>query len=199
MVAWTKCLVVPDVKRHSLRNALLVTVTGDREKTAMWRLDECELGGQPICLQDIPEQMSCVHVLEWVGEEVLKEYRNLHHTRGMRPGDQDVNYVAEGSGGEAAMDPAGADGDETLDDDDDDDEPTETAVCAFVANNLNTGSNWGNLKPLQKPPGKTARAEAMRRYAASKLSGSGARKGQGGVRCLPQDPGTEGQAKAEVW
>ena len=48
------------------------------------------------------------------------------------------------------MDPAGADGDEALDDDDDDDEPAKTAVCAFVANNLNTGSNRGSRKPLQK-------------------------------------------------
>ena len=67
---------------------------------------------------------------------MLKEYRNLHHTRGLKAGDRDVNYVGEGSGGKAAMDPAGADGDEALDDDDDDDEPAEMAVCAFVANNL---------------------------------------------------------------
>ena len=32
--------------------------------------------------------------------EVLKEYRNLHHTRGLKPGDRDVNYFGEGSGGE---------------------------------------------------------------------------------------------------
>ena len=48
------------------------------------------------------------------------------------------------------MDPAGADGDEAPDDDDDDDEPAEMAVCAFVANNLNTGSNRGSCKPLQQ-------------------------------------------------
>ena len=58
--------------------------------------------------------MSCDEILEWVGEEVLKEYRNLHHTRGLRPGDRDVNYVGEGPGGDAAMDPSGAGGDETL-------------------------------------------------------------------------------------
>ena len=114
MVAWTRKNVTRDVKRHSLRNALLITVMGDREKTAMWRLDECDVGGQTIRLQAIPARMSCDEVLEWVGEEVLKEYRNLHHTRGLRPGDRDVNYVGEGSGGEATMDPAGADGDETL-------------------------------------------------------------------------------------
>ena len=150
MVAWTRKNVTRDVKRHSLRNALLITVTGDREKTAMWRLDECDVGGQTICLQAIPARMSCDEVLVWVREEVLKEYRNLHHTRGLRPGDRDVNYVGEGSGGEATMDPAGADGNETLDNDDDDDEPAGTAVCAFVANNLNTGSNRGSWKPLQK-------------------------------------------------
>ena len=136
VVAWTRKNVARDVKLHSLRNALLITVSGDREKTAMWRLDKCELSGQTIRLQAIPARMSCDEILEWVGEEVLKEYRNLHHTRGLRPGDRDVNYVGEGPGGEAAMDPAGADGDETLVDDDDDDEPAEVAVCAFVANNL---------------------------------------------------------------
>ena len=48
------------------------------------------------------------------------------------------------------MDPAGADGDEAVVDDDDDDEPAEMAVCGFVANNLNAGSNWGSWKPLQQ-------------------------------------------------
>ena len=150
VVAWTRKNVARDVKRHSLRNALLITVTGDREKTAMWRLDECDVSGQTIRLQAIPARMSCDEILEWVGDEVLKEYRNLHHTRGLRPGDRDVNYVREGPGGEAAMDPAGADGDEALDDDGDDDEPAEMAVCAFVANNLNAGNNRGSWKPLQK-------------------------------------------------
>ena len=132
VVAWTRKNVARDVKRHSLRNALLITVSGDREKTAMWRLDECEL--------------SCDEILEWVGEEVLKEYRNLHHTRGLRPGDRDVNYVGEGPGGEAAMDPAGAGGDETLVDDDDDDEPAEVAVCAFVAKKPERGEQTGKLE-----------------------------------------------------
>ena len=72
-----------DVKRHCLRNALLITISGDRERTAMWRLDECELSGQTIRLQAIPARMSCDEILEWVGEEVLKEYQNLHHTRGL--------------------------------------------------------------------------------------------------------------------
>ena len=150
VVAWARRTVARDVKRHSLRNALLITVTGDREKTAMWRLDECDVSGQTIRLQALPAQMSCDEILEWVGEEVLKEYRNLHHTRGLRPGDRDVNYVGEGSGGEAAMNPAGADGDEALVSDDNDDEPAEMAVCAFVANNLNAGSNRGSWRPLQQ-------------------------------------------------
>ena len=135
VVAWTRKNVARDVKRHSLRNALLITVSGDREKTAMWRLDECDVSGQTIRLQAIPARMSCDEIREWVGEEVLKEYRNLHHTRGLRPGDRHVNYVGEGPGGEAAMDSAGADGDEALVDDDDDDEPAEMAVCASVAHN----------------------------------------------------------------
>ena len=150
VVAWTRKNVARDVKRHSLQNALLIIVTGDHEKTAMWRLDECDVSGQTICQKAIPARMSCDEILEWVGEEVLKEYRNLHHTRGLRPGDRDVNYVGEGPGGEAAMDPAGADGDAALVDDDDDDEPAEMAVCAFVANNLNAGSNRGSWKPLQQ-------------------------------------------------
>ena len=150
VVAWTRKNVARDVKRHSLWNALLITVSGDREKTAMWRLDECELSGQTIRLHAILARMSCDEILEWVGEEVLKEYRNLHHTRGLRPGDRDVNYVGEGHGGEAAMDAAGADGDETLVDDDDDYEPAEVAVCAFVANNLRAGNKPGNWKPLQQ-------------------------------------------------
>ena len=148
VVAWTRKNVAWDVRRHSLRNALLITVSGDREKTAMWRLDDCDVSGGTIRLQAIPARMSCDEVLEWVGEEVLKEYRNLYHTRGLRPGNCDVNYVGEGPGREAAMDPAGADGDEALVKDDDDDEPAEMAVCAFVAHNR-AGSNRGSWKPLQ--------------------------------------------------
>ena len=150
LMAWTRKNMARDVKRHSLRKALLITVSVNREKTAMWRLDECDVSGQTIRLQAIPARMSCDEILEWVREEVLKEYRNLHHTRGLRPGDRDVNYVGEGPGGEAAMDPAGADGDEALVDDDDDNEPAEMAVCAFVAKNLNAGSNRGSWKPLQQ-------------------------------------------------
>ena len=146
VVAWTRKNVARDVKRHSLRNALLITVSGDCEKTAMWRLDECDVSGQTIRLQVILARMSCDEILEWVGEEVLKEYRNLHHTRGLRPGDRDVNYVGEGSGGEAAMNPAGADGDETLVNDDDNDEPAAMAVCVFMANNLNVGSKQRSWK-----------------------------------------------------
>ena len=162
LVVWTRKKVARDVKRHSLRNALLITVTGDRGKTAMWRLDECELAGKTIRLQAIPAPMTCNEVLEWVGEEVLKEYQNLHHNRGLRPGDRDVNYVSEGSGGEAAMDPAGANGDEALNDDDDDDKPAETALCAFLANNPNTGSNRGSWKPLQKDWKKKEKKEPRR-------------------------------------
>ena len=161
VVAWTRKNVTRDVKRHSLRHALLITVSSDREKTAMWRLDECDVSGQTIRLQAIPARMSCDEILELVGEEVLKEYRNLHHTRGLRPGDRDVNYVGEGPGGEAAMDPAGADGDEALVDDDDDDEPVEMAVCAFVVHN-GAGSNRGSWKPLQPGWKKKEKRDARR-------------------------------------
>ena len=162
LVACTKKHVARDVKRHSLRNALLITVTGNREKTAIWRLDECELAGKTIRLQDIPARMTCDEVLEWVGEEVLKKYRNLHHTRGLKPGDSDVNYVGEGSGGESAMDPAGAEGGEALDDDDHDNEPAETAFCGFVATKLNAGSNRESWKLLQKGWRKKERKEPCR-------------------------------------
>ena len=150
VLAWTKKHLARDVKRRELQNALLITIKGDREKTAMLRPDECDVGGQTLRLQAIPARMTCDEVLEWVGEEVLKQYRNLHHTRGLKAGDRDVNYVGEGSGGESAMDPAGTEGGEALDNEDDDDEPAETAVCAFVANNLDAGSNRGSWKPLQK-------------------------------------------------
>ena len=162
VLAWTKKHVARDVQRRELRNALLITVTGDREKTAMLRLDECDVGGQSLRLQAIPARITCDEVLELVAEEALKEYRNVHHTRGLKAGDRDVNYVGGGSGGEAAMDPAGTEAGEALDDEDDDDEPAETAVCAFVANNLNTGSNRGSWKPLQKGWKKKEKKEPRR-------------------------------------
>ena len=71
--AWTRKHVARDVKRHELRNALFITVTGDREKTAMLLLGECDVGGQTLRLQAIPARMACDEVLEWVGEEVLKK------------------------------------------------------------------------------------------------------------------------------
>ena len=60
------------------------------------------------------------------------------------------------------MDPAGANGHVALNDDDDDDEPAETAVCAFVANNLDAGSNLGSQKPLQKGWKKKEKKEPRR-------------------------------------
>ena len=141
VLAWTKKHVALDVKRRELRNALFITVTGDREKTAMLCLDECDVGGQTLYLQAILAQMTCDEVLEWVVEKVHREYRNLHHTPGLKAGDPDVNYVGKGLGEESATDPAGTEAGEALNDEDDDDEPAETAICAFVANNLNAGSN----------------------------------------------------------
>ena len=169
VLAWTNEHVARDVKQRQLRNALLITVTGDREKTAMLRLYECDVGGQTLRLQAITARMTCDEVLDGVGEEVLKEYRNLHHTRGLKAGDRDVNYVGEGSGRESAMDPAGTEAGEALDDEDDDDEPAKTAVCAFVANNLNAGSDRGSWKPLQKGWKKKEKKEP-RRIGDSPLS-----------------------------
>ena len=150
VVNWTRAKVARDFKRQSLRNALLITVSGDREKAPIWRLDESEVGGQMICRQAITARMGCDDVLEWVGEEALKEYKNLAHNRGLQVGDRSVRQVGAGSDGEAVMDPAGAEGGEGLDADDDEDEPAETAVCALVANNLNKGGNRGSWKPLQQ-------------------------------------------------
>ena len=172
VLAWTDKHVARDVKRREPRNALLITVTGDREKTAMLRFDECDVVRQTLRLQAIPARMTCDEVLDWVGEEVLKVYRNLHHTRGLKAGDRDVNYVGEGSGGESAMDPAGTEAREALDDGDDDDEYAETAVYAFVANNLNTGSNRGSWKPLQKGWKKKEKKE-LRRIGDPPLSFGG--------------------------
>ena len=163
VLAWTKKHVARDVKRRELRNALLITVTGDREKTAMLRLDECDVGGQTLRLQAIPARITCDEVLEWVGKEVLKDYRNLHHTRGLKAGDRDVNYVGKGLGGKSAMDPAGTEAGESLDDEDNNDEAAETAVRAFVANNRNAGSNRGSWKSLQKGWKKKEKKEPRRK------------------------------------
>ena len=160
--AWTKKHVARDVKRRELQNTFHITVTGERKKTAMLRSDECDVGGQTLRLQAIPARMTCDEVLEWVGEEVLKEYRNPHHTPGLKTGDRGVNYVGEGSGGESAMDPAGTEAGEALVDEDDNDEPAQTAVSAFVANNLNAGSNRGNWKSLQKGWKKKEKKEPRR-------------------------------------
>ena len=100
--------------------------------------------------QAIPAWMSCSHVLDWVGAEVLKEYKNLAHKRGLQAGDRSVRQVGAASNREAVMDPAGAEGGEGVDDDDGEDEPAKPAVCAFVANNLHKGSNWGSWKPPQQ-------------------------------------------------
>ena len=131
IVNYTRAKVARDFKRQSLRTALLITVSGDCEKAAIWRLDESKVGGQTICSQAIPARMSCGSVLEWVGEEVPKEYKNLAHNRGLQSGDRSICQVGAGSDGEAVMGLAGAEGGEGLDDNEDEDETAETVVCAF--------------------------------------------------------------------
>ena len=59
VLAWTNKHVARDVKRRELGNTLLITVTGNREKTAMLRLDECDVGSQTLRLQAIPARMTC--------------------------------------------------------------------------------------------------------------------------------------------
>ena len=143
VVNWTRAKAW-DFKMQPLRNALLFTVSGHREKAAIWRLEECGVGGQTIHLQAIRARMSCDDVLEWVGEEVLKEYKNLSHNRGLQVGDRCVRQVGAGSDREVIRDPAGAEGGEGSDNDNDEDEPAETSVCAFLANNLHRGRNRGS-------------------------------------------------------
>ena len=150
MVKWTRAKVAWDLKRQSLRNSLLITVAGDREKQASFCLDATEVGGQTICLQAIPALMTCNDVLEWVGEEVLKDCKNLVHNRVLQAGHRSVLQVGAAFDREAFIDPAGAGGSEGVHDDDNEEKPAETAVCAFVANNLHKGSNKGRWKPLQQ-------------------------------------------------
>ena len=59
VVSWTRAKVAGDFKRQFPSNALLITVSGDCEKTAIWRLEGCEVGGDTICLQTTPARMSC--------------------------------------------------------------------------------------------------------------------------------------------
>ena len=84
-------------------------------------------------------------MLEWVAEEELKEYKNLHYNRcAQGRGDHRVHYIGEGPGREPAADSAGSQDVEATKDDDNEDEPAEMAVSAFVANNLHTGGNMGS-------------------------------------------------------
>ena len=162
VVIWTKAKVARDFKKQSLRNALLITVSGDRQKAAIWLLDKCEMGGPTICLQAILARMSCNEVLELVREEVLREYKDPAHNRGLQGGNRSVHQVGAWSDQEGVMDPTGAKGGKGSDDDDNEDEPAETAVLAFVATSLHKGSNWGSRKPLQQGPKKRKKKEPRR-------------------------------------
>ena len=95
---WTTRNVAQDFKKQCLRNPILLTVSGDREKAAIWRLDECDVGGQTILLQAILARMSYGDVLEWVRQGVFKEYKNLNHNRGLQGGKRGVHFVGKGSG-----------------------------------------------------------------------------------------------------
>ena len=106
--------------------------------------------------------MSCDDVLERVGAEVLKDYKNLAHNRALQAGDRSVRQVGAGFDGEAVTDLAEAEGGEGLDDDHHGDEPADTFVCAFVANNLHKESNRGSWKPLQEGWKKREKKEPCR-------------------------------------
>ena len=59
VVNWTKANMARDFKRQSLRNALLINFSGDREKAKIWRVDECEVDSQNIRLEAIQAMMRC--------------------------------------------------------------------------------------------------------------------------------------------
>ena len=107
-VNWTKNNMALDFKRQWLRNSLRITASGDCEKAAIWRLSECEVGSQMIHLQAIPAQMCCDDVLEWVGEEVVKEYKNPAHKRRLQGGNFGVHHVGAGSDRESCHRPSGS-------------------------------------------------------------------------------------------
>ena len=96
MVNWTRAKLARDFKTQSLWNSLLITVSGHREKAAIWRLGENEVGGQMIRVQAIPARMSYDDALEWVREEVLKQYKKFAHNRGLQAGGRSVRQVDAG-------------------------------------------------------------------------------------------------------
>ena len=101
---------------------------------------------------------------EHLGSAYMEEPRRSHMDTVEEMDVADVG-VCGGSRWEpwlTSREPAGADGDGALDDDDDDDEPAKMAVCAFLANNLNAGSNRGSWKPLQKGWKKKEKKEPRR-------------------------------------
>ena len=83
-------------------------------------------------------------------ERKYKEYKNLAHNDGLQAGERSVRQVGAESDQEPVIDPAEAEGGKDVYDDDDEDEPAETAVCAFVANDLHKGSNQESWRPLQQ-------------------------------------------------
>ena len=105
--------------------------------------------------------MSCDDVLEWVAQDVFKEYKNLAHNGGLQARDQSVRRVEAGSDEETVMDPAGAEGGD-LDNDDDESEAAKTAICAFVADDLHKERNHGSWRPLQQGWKKREKKEPRR-------------------------------------
>ena len=154
--------VARDFKRQSLRKGLLITVLGDRVKAAIWCLYECEVGGQTICLQVISPRMSCNDVIELIGEEVLKEYKNPAHNRGLQGGDRSVHQVGAvltGKPSSTQREPRSA---KVLTMMTMRTKPAETTVPAFMADNLHKGGSRGNWRPLQQGWRKRKKKEPCR-------------------------------------
>ena len=154
VVGWTRANIPRNAKTYSLPNTLLIIVQGDREKAAVWRFDEHEVKGHTIRLQAIPARMSCDDVLEWVGEEVLKEYKNHHHNRGWQgQNDEGVHNERDDSDDLSPENPPGGTKVESAAGVEDNDEPSETVVCSFVTTGVGvtTGSPG---KPLLRAGGR---------------------------------------------
>jgi len=147
VVAWVRRNVSRTTKRQSLRNALIITVDGELEKRAIERLDDQTVGGHTIRLQPIPMRMTCDEVLQWVGEEVLKEYKNHHHSRDWQSAGERRSINAVGERGSSEPEQSS---DSERDDPQGIPEPTEEEVWAFVAHNLPKGPHRSKWRTLDK-------------------------------------------------
>ena len=153
VVNLTRARVAGDFKRQSLRNALHITVSGDRDKAAIWHVDECQVASQTIRLQAILARMSCnerTGVRRRGSNQGVQEPRPQPRIAGSRPqrprGGRRVC-------GHAVIDLAGAEGGKGLDDDDDEDEqlrPPSVPSWPTTRNRAATGKAESPLPGLEE-------------------------------------------------